>query len=114
MASAASGSVAAHGDAVRQRVGASGKRQDEEGRSPARDEPSALRLFEAGGHLGRREPRRGVDVEVHVQGAEQRHRDAGGVDLAGHAASEYGNAVDDLGEVLVAAPRQRAVLKPRR
>ena len=69
--------------------------------------------FEAVSHLGR-EPWRGVDIEAQVRGAEQRHRDTGGVDLAGHAAAEHGNAVDGQGEVLVTAPRQRAVLEPRR
>ena len=78
----------AHGDPVCQGVGALRKWKDDQGGSPARNEPPGLPLFEAGGHLGRRQAGRGVHVDARVQGAEQRDRDAAGVELARDAGAK--------------------------
>ena len=103
----------AHGDAVRQDVGAVRQRQHNQGGPPFRDDSTAVRPFEARSDLDRRQRWRGVDLDVPVQRSEQRHRDPG-VELAGNTATEHGNAVDGLGEILVGTPRQRSVGETRR
>ena len=57
----------AHGDEVRQSVGAVRQRQNNQRRSPIRDEAAALRPFEPEGDIGRRKGRRGVNVDVLAQ-----------------------------------------------
>ena len=103
----------AHRDVVGQCVRAVRQGKNSEQRLPAGEDLSAVHLFQQRGDLRSGQRRRDVHVDTLVQRAEQRHGDAGGVELPGHAAPEYRNTGEVLREILVRPPLQRGVAEAR-